>query len=356
MSMQSNQKRLVSYGKAIHEAVLSEMYTNPDVLTFGIDVDDHVGIQGTTTGLQDIFGKDRVFSTPLSEDAMAGFAVGVAMAGMRPIHVHIRQDFLLLCMNQIINMAAKIHYMYGGKLRAPMVERAIIGKSWGQGPQHSQALYSLFTHIPGLKVVAPSNAYDAKGCMISAIRDDSPVIFTEHRLLYYTKAFVPQKPYEVPPGKARICEVGNDITLVGISNMVPECLRARELLIEKGISVEVIDPIWLMPLDMGSILNSVVKTECLLVVDNAWTNCGMSAEIIASIAETVPSNKNITMRRMGFAQTTCPTSPSIEEQFYPNAAKIASKIFTMLNPNKPNWQPNDEDAKLAYQKEFKGPF
>jgi len=348
--------RLLSYADALREAVDQEMARDENVFTFGIDVEDHVAIQGTTRGLRERYGADRVFSTPLSEDAMTGFAVGAAMAGMRPIHVHIRQDFLLLCMNQMINMAAKTHYMYGGLLKAPLVERAIIGKSWGQGPQHSQALYSLFAHIPGLKVVAPSNASDAKGCMIAAIRDDNPVVFTEHRLLYYAEAFVPEEPFEVLPGRSRVCTEGTDVTLVGISNMVPECLRTAELLADAGISAEVIDPIWLRPLDTDTIIASVAKTGRLLVVDNAWTACGMSAEILACVAESEALAGGAQLARMGFAPTTCPTTPTIEEDFYPNPATIASKVYSMVKPGADAWAPDPEKAKLAYQKQFKGPF
>ncbi len=354
--MPTNGHRLLGYAGALLEAVDQEMARDENVITFGIDLDDHIAIHGTTQGLQEKYGKDRAFSTPLSEDAMTGFAVGAAMAGMRPVHVHIRQDFLLLCMNQLINMAAKTHYMYGGQLKVPLVERASIGKSWGQGAQHSQALYSLFAHIPGLKVVAPSNAYDAKGCLIAAIRDNNPVIFVEHRLLYYTEAYVPTGSFEVEPGTARVCAEGNDLTLVGISNMVPECLRARELLAEQGIHVEVIDPIWLKPLDMATILMSAQKTGQLLVVDNAWTACGMSAEILACAAESGLTSSGIGMARMGFAPTTCPTSPSIEDAFYPNPGSIAAKIYSMVHPDKPPWQPDPDRAKLTYQSSFKGPF
>ncbi len=354
--IEPNNERLLGYADALREAFDQEMERDDSVFTFGIDVDDHLAIQGTTRGLSEKYGCDRVFSTPLSEDAMTGFAVGAAMAGLRPIHVHIRQDFLLLCMNQLINMAAKTHYMYGGHLKVPLVERAIIGKSWGQGPQHSQALYSLFAHIPGLKVVAPSNANDAKGCMITAIRDENPVIFAEHRLLYYTEAYVQETPFELRPGNSRVCKQGNDITLVGISNMVPECLRAAELLAEVDISVEVVDPIWLKPLDVQTIIKSVAKTKRLLVVDNAWTACGISAEILASVAESSQLPMGSHLARMGFAPTTCPTAPSIEQDFYPNPITIASKIYSMIDPNAPPWTADPKQAELAYQKQFKGPF
>jgi transketolase C-terminal domain/subunit len=174
MSMHSNGQRMLSYVDALREAVSQEMARDERVFVMGLDVDDHKGIQGSTRGLVDRFGPDRVFTTPLSEDAMTGVAIGAAMAGMRPIHVHIRMDFLMLCMNQLINMAAKSHYMYGGQVKVPMVVRSMIGKSWGQGAQHSQGLHAMFMHVPGLKVAAPSNAHDAKGALIAAIRDDNP--------------------------------------------------------------------------------------------------------------------------------------------------------------------------------------
>src|SRR5215468_12522038 len=230
MSMHSNGQRMLSYVEALREAVAQEMARDERVFVMGLDVDDHKGIQGSTRGLVEEFGRERVFNTPLSEDAMTGVAIGAAMAGMRPIHVHIRMDFMMLCMNQLVNMASKAHYMYGGTVKVPMVVRSMIGKSWGQGAQHSQGLYSLFMHIPGLKVVAPSNAHDAKGCMIAAIRDDNPVIFVEHRLLYFSEAYVPKESFAVAPGRSRVLTTGSDITVVGVSNMVLECLRAQEML------------------------------------------------------------------------------------------------------------------------------
>jgi acetoin:2,6-dichlorophenolindophenol oxidoreductase subunit beta len=348
--------RLLQYSAALREAVEQEMTRDESVFLFGLDVDDHKGIQGSTVGLAETFGSDRVFGTPLSEDAMTGVAIGAAMAGMRPIHVHIRMDFLMLCMNQLVNMAAKTHYMYAGQLKAPMVVRSMIGKSWGQGAQHSQGLHSMFMHVPGLKVVAPSNAHDAKGCMISAIRDDNPVIFVEHRLLYSTEAYVPEDLYTVPFGQARICKPGEDITLVGVSNMIMECLRAAELLAEVGISAEVIDPVSLVPLDIDSIVESARRTGRLLVVDNAWTMCGASAEIVAAVAERQQPGESIQVSRMGFAPTTCPTTPTLEQAFYPNPMTISSKIHEMVRPDEPAWAPDAALAKLAYQMQFRGPF
>ncbi len=346
--------RVLTYVNAIREGLEQAMAADPDVFLFGLDVDDHKAIQGSTRGLVERFGPERVFTTPLSEDAMTGVAIGAAMAGMRPVHVHIRMDFLLLCMNQLINMAAKAHYMYDGQVRVPMVVRSMIGKSWGQGAQHSQGLHSLFMHIPGLKVVAPSNAHDAKGCMLQAIKDNNPVIFVEHRLLYSTEAFVPEEPFEVSFGKARRLTEGSDLTIVAVSNMVLESLRAQELLSEIGISADVIDPISLVPLDIETIAQSVRKTGRLLVVDSAWTSCGASAEIVSGVMERLPGIP-FTARRMGFAPTTCPTSPWLEAEFYPNPSKIAQTAYQMVR-DASDWMPDPARARLAHQQQFRGPF
>ncbi len=356
MSTPDKGLRLLRYVDALREAMSQEMERDSRVFVFGLDVDDHKAILGSTRGLLEKFGAERVFTTPLSEDATTGVAIGAAMAGMRPVHVHIRMDFLMLCMNQLVNIAAKAHYMYGGAVKVPMVVRSMIGKSWGQGAQHSQGLHAMFMHVPGLKVVAPSNAYDAKGLMIAAIRDDNPVIFVEHRLLYPTEAYVPEEPYAVELGRARVCAKGSDITLVGISNMVMECLRAQELAAEAGVQAEVIDPVSLVPLDIDTIIESANRTGRLLVVDNAWTNCGASAEIVARVSESPKALRGIEMARMGFAPTTCPPSPLIEQEFYPNPVKIAAQIHRMVRPGDAGWAPDATRAALAYQLQFRGPF
>jgi len=348
--------RALRYVDALREAVEQEMERDPSVFVFGLDVDDHKSIQGSTRGLLARFGPERVFTTPLSEDAMTGVAIGAAMAGMRPIHVHIRMDFLLLCMNQLVNIAAKAHYMWGGQVKVPLVVRSMIGKSWGQGAQHSQGLHAMFMHVPGLKVAAPSNPHDAKGCMIAAIRDDNPVVFMEHRLLYPTETEVSVLPFTVPPGKARLCTQGDDVTIVGISNMAQEAIRAAELLAEVGIGAEVIDPIWLMPLDIDTIVASAKRTRRLLVVDNGWLMCGASAEIVAGVIERAGPEAGIRVERMGFAATACPTSPWLEEQFYPNPGTIAAAAWKLARPGQPAWAPGPERTKLAYQVQFKGPF
>lgn len=333
--------RLIRYVDALREAFDQEMERDPKVILFGLDVDDHKGIQGSTVGLQEKFGPDRVFGTPLSEDAMTGVAIGAAMAGLRPIHVHIRMDFMLLCMNQLINMGAKAHYMYNGQVKVPLVVRAMIGRSWGQGAQHSQALHSLFMHIPGLKVVAPSNANDAKGCMLAAIRDNNPVIFVEHRLLYSVEGYVPSQSFEVALGKARILQEGDDVTILAISHMVMEALRARKHLETVGIQAEILDPISLWPLDMDAIMNSVRKTKRLLIVDNGWLTCGASSEILTKVYEACrQSGEDVPeMARMGFAHTTCPTTRPLENVFYPNGRTIATKAYEMVKGKGNRFEP-----------------
>jgi pyruvate/2-oxoglutarate/acetoin dehydrogenase E1 component len=346
--------RMLSYVNALREAVAQEMERDERVFCFGLDVDDHKAIQGSTRGLLDQFGPDRVFTTPLSEDAMTGVALGAAMAGMRPIHVHIRMDFLLLAMNQLINVAAKSRSMFGGRASVPMVVRAMIGKSWGQGAQHSQGLHSMFMHVPGIKVVAPSTPYDAKGCLAAAVRDNDPVLYVEHRLLHFQKGPVPEASYTVQPGKARITQPGEDITLVGISYMQVECLRAAKYLESIGIKAEVIDPIWLSPLDIDTIAESVERTGRLIVVDTAWTNCGAAAEIVAQVAERLQGVRDLRMKRMGFAPTTCPTTPVLEHLFYPNGRTIAAAASDMVEEEACGWMPEERPELQSI--EFKGPF
>lgn len=347
-------KRRLSYVDAIREATDQEMQRDPSVIIFGLDVDDPKAIQGTTRGLVEKYGPERVFGTPLSEDAMTGVAIGAALAGLRPVHVHIRMDFLMLCMNQLLNVAAKSSYMYGGRVRVPLVVRSMIGKSWGQGAQHSQGLYSFFMHVPGLKVVAPTTPYDAKGALIAAIRDDNPVMYVEHRILHFQKGPVPEKSYTVNPGKARINIHGEDVTLVGISYMQLECMRAQRYLEEVGIRAEVIDPIWLAPLDIDTIVESVARTGKLCVVDNGWVNCGAGAEIVSQVLERLQGQRDVRVKRLGFAPVTCPTSPPLEAEFYPDARRIASVCRDLVEGQERNWLP--EERPELRDLEFKGPF
>ncbi len=343
-------KKIINYGEALFEACSQEMQINPNVFVYGLGVDDPKGHYGSTKNLHKKFGSKRCFDTPLSEDAMTGIGIGSALAGLRPIFVHQRMDFLLLCMNQIVNMAAKIRYITSGEHNVPIVIRAAIGRSWGQGAQHSQALQALFCHIPGLKVVAPTTPHDAKGMLIASIRDNNPVIFIEHRMLYKNAGYVPTDLYEVPIGKGRILKKGKDITIVGTSFTVEESLKAADLLNEVGVSAEVIDPITLSPLDYNLIRDSVSKTQKLLVVDNAWANFGFASEVIADIAINI---ENIKCEKIGFANCPCPTTPSLENFFYPSPQSIAKKANTLCDGDS-DWEP--PDVKLKEITSFKGPF
>lgn len=353
MSSAGSSNRTITYAQALYEAVRQEMERDPGVFIFGLGVDDARGMYGTTLDLHKVFGPDRNFDTPLSEDAMTGVAIGAALAGMRPIHVHQRMDFLLLCMNQLVNIAAKSSYMFAGAESVPIVERAIIGRSWGQGAQHSQAFHSYFMHVPGLKVVAPSTPHDAKGCMIAAIRDNNPVIFMEHRMLYQNAGIVPEESFVVPFGQARRLTEGDDVTIVAISHMVVEALRAKHLLENVGIRAEVIDPVTLAPLDMETIAASVERTGRIVIVDNSWTMCGASSEILAQLMERLQAKRSFRSVRLGYAPTPCPTTKPLENLFYPNATTIAQTTYALVK-EKGDWNPPAEEAREIA--EFRGPF
>jgi pyruvate/2-oxoglutarate/acetoin dehydrogenase E1 component len=347
-------ERILSYVEALREATDQQMAEDSSVVVFGLDVDDPKAIQGTTRGLVEKYGPERVFGTPLSEEAMTGAAIGMALAGLRPIHIHIRMDFLLLAMNQLVNVAAKSRYMYGGQVHLPMVVRCMIGKSWGQGAQHSQGLHAYFMHVPGLKVVAPTNPYDAKGCLIQAIRDNDPVIYVEHRILHFQKGIVPEQSYPVAPGKARVLAEGRDVTLVGVSYMLLECLRASRYLESVGVGAEVIDPIWLSPLDIETIVKSVRKTGRICVVDNGWTSCGASAEILTQVIECLQGERGVVVHRMGYAPATCPPTPSLEDLYYPNARTIAAAVYDLVKGGHNHWLP--QERRELQEIEFRGPF
>ena len=353
MSSPARSSRSITYAQALYEATRQEMERDPSVFVFGLGVDDARGMYGTTLDLHEVFGRDRNFDTPLSEDAMTGVAIGAALAGMRPIHVHQRMDFLLLCMNQLVNIAAKSSYMFAGAVNVPIVERAVIGRSWGQGAQHSQALHSFFMHVPGLKVVAPATPHDAKGCTIAAIRDNNPVVLMEHRMLYQNAGIVPEEPFAVTPGRARVLTEGKDVTIVAISHMVVEALRAKHLLEDVGIAAEVIDPVWLAPLDMETIAASVAHTGRVLVIDNSWTMCGASSEILAQLMERLQAKRAFRAARMGYAPTPCPTTKPLENLFYPNAVTIAEQAYALVKESG-DWHPKASEAKEIA--EFRGPF
>ena len=346
-------KRTISYCKAINEALSQEMERDERIFVYGLDVADHKRTFGSGDGLLECFGPRRCFSTPLSEDAMMGLGGGAAVAGLRPINVHIRVDFLLLAMNQLANMIAPMHYGSGGKLSVPLVIRAIIGRGWGQGFQHSKTLHSIFAHIPGLKVVMPTTPYDAKGLLISAIRDNNPVLVLEHRLLYWQEGPVPEEAFETPIGRANILKPGNDITIAATSWMNVEAFAAARIMEKRGISVEIIDIRSIAPLDDDLIAESASKTGHLVVVDYDWTNCGFSAEVAARISEKCFGRLKSPVTRIGFAPTPCPTTRPLENEFYPNATDIVRAIETKLD-----LEPIDlsNEEFYNYENKFKGPF
>lgn len=344
-----------SYCDAINEAMIQEMERDSKVFTYGIGVPDHKKIFGSTKNLVEKFGIDRCFDTPLAEDSMTGFALGAALGGLKPVHVHIRVDFLLLAMNQLVNMISNTSYNSNGQLKAPLVIRAIVGRGWGQGCQHSKTLHSYFTHIPGLKVVAPTTPADAKGLLAASIRDESPVVFLEHRWLYWAEDEVPDGEYVVPLGKAAVLREGTDFTIIATSWMNVEAKVAADLLKEHhGLNVEIIDPRTLAPLDTETIINSVLKTERCLVVDNDWKFSGYGAELSATVAEECFYNLELPVKRLGFKHTPCPTVRCLENEFYPNAIDIMRSIENMMGLTHPDIK--DEDYLYTYEHKFKGPF
>lgn len=345
--------RTITFEKAVNEAVIQEMERDKRVFLFGLDVTDHKKIFGTTAGLEK-FGSNRFFGTPLSEDGMTGVALGAAITGLRPIHVHIRVDFLLLAMNQLANMVGATSYTSSGKLKVPLVIRAVIGRGWGQGPQHSKSLQSIFAHIPGLKVVMPSRPYDAKGLLISAIRDNNPVIVIEHRWLHYIEGKVPAESYAVPLGKSHVLRKGKDITIVATSWMNVEAFKAAEILLRiHKIDVEIIDPRTIYPLDDEPIIKSVKKTGHCIIADYDFEFCGFSAEIAARVSEKCFRALKSPVKRIAFPQVFAPTTRPLENKFYPNAVTIIRETEKKLGLKSANLK--NEDF-YSWENKFKGPF
>jgi len=346
--------RKLSYGAAINEAITQEMDRDSSVFIYGIDVADHKSIFGSTKGLLQRFGEGRCFSTPLSEDAMTGFGLGAAINGMRPIHVHMRVDFMMLVMNQLVNKISSYRYSTRGQLKVPLVIRAVIGRGWGQGYQHSKSMFSFFAHIPGLKVVSPTTPKDAKGLLISAIRDDNPVIFLEHRWQYLIEDEVPEEEYTIPLGVPNILHQGNDITIVATSWMNIEALKAADILKRKqGINAEVIDVRTITPLDDKIIIDSVNKTGHCIVADYDWLFCGFSAEIAARVSNACFGKLKSPVQRLGFAPVPCPCTRPLENRYYPNAIDIIKEIESKLGLKETDLSGEDF---YSYENLFKGPF
>jgi len=321
--MSENTKREITYLEAVREAMVQEMRRDPDVFLIGEDIGVYGGAFGVSKGMLEEFGPERVRETPISEEGIAGAAVGAALMGMRPIMEIMFMDFATLAMDQLVNQATKMRFMLGGAVSVPMVCRAPAGSGTGAAAQHSQCLEAWFVHTPGIKVVSPSNAYDAKGLLISSIRDNNPVFFIEHKLLYRTKASVPEEVYAIPFGKAKVVREGSDLTLLSYSIMVPRALEAAAKLAEEGIQVEVVDLCSLKPLDTETIVQSVSKTGRVLIVHEAPVTGGFGGELAAVIAESEAFDYlDAPIRRLAGRNIPIPYNRSLERASVPQVEDI----------------------------------
>ncbi len=327
--------REITYLEAIREAMIQIMQQDENVYLFGEDVAQYGGAFGVSVGMLEMFGKERIINTPISEDAIVGVAAGSALTGMRPIVEIMFSDFITIAMDEIANQAAKIRYMFGGKAKVPFVLRAAGGGGTGAAGQHSQSLESLVAHIPGLKVVMPSSPYDAKGLLLASIKDDNPVIFIEHKLLYKNKKYaehVPEKMYEIPLGKAEVKRKGSDITIVTYSFMVKKSLEvAQSLKEEQGIDCEVVDLRTLRPLDIDTVLSSVEKTSRLLCVEEACGFGGYMGEVAAQVAEKGFDYLDAPILRVSGKNSPVPYSLVLEDEMIPNHDRIKKGVLDVLN-------------------------
>lgn len=325
-------KRLLTYVQAIKEAQEMALRLDRRVFVIGEGVPDPKGIFGTTVGLAQKF-PGRVMDMPVAESAMTGICVGAAIAGMRPIMVHARMDFTLYAFDAIVNTAAKWHFMFGRKQTVPMVIRMIIGRGWGPGPQHAQSLQALYAHIPGLTVVMPTTPSDAKGMLLSAVTDDHPVIFIEHRWLHGIADDVPKRFYTVPIGKARVAKKGTDVTIVAASYMTVEAMRAAKALSSAGVSAEVIDLRTIRPLDTPAIIASVDKTKRLIVTDTGWKSFGIGAEIVTRVVESGISLEKPPIR-ITLPDMPTPTSHALAGAYYPTSVDLVKSALILCGKKK----------------------
>lgn len=328
--------RRISYPESLREALAQGLALDPGVFVMGQGVDDPGGMFGVTRGLQERFGANRVFDTPLAETALMGVALGAALGGMRPVYLHNRPDFLLLAMDQLVNHAAKWRYMFAGAAGAPLVVWACIGRGWGSAAQHSQALQGLFFHVPGLKLAMPATCYDAKGLMLAAIRDDDPVLILDHRFNFRNTGPVPEALYTVPFGKAAIRRPGRDVTVVALSHLVAEAFEVAQELAAEGIDAEVIDPRTLRPLDTETILESVRRTGRLVVVDPGWRTGGVAAEILALAVEHCLDRLRVPPRRVTCPDLPTPAGQTLEAAYYIGKNDIAGAIRLAVHGGKPS--------------------
>lgn len=338
--METAKKRILTGNKAMAEAIALEMERDPKVFVLGEDIGNYGGIFGSTQGLIEKFGKERVLDTPISETAFIGAAIGAAAEGMRPVVELMFVDFFGVCMDQIYNHMAKIQYMSGGNVKLPMVLMTAVGGGYNDAAQHSQTLYATFGHMPGLKVVAPSNPYDLKGMMTSAIQDDNPVVFMFHKSLQglgwmeqldVSAAHVPEESYTVPLNKAKVVREGKDVTIVGIQMTVHQAMVAAERLAADGIDAEVIDLRSIAPIDKETIIDSVKKTHRLFIVDEDYKSYGMTAEIAAIAAEEAFYDLEAPIRRLANPDVPIPYSRPLEQFVLPNADKIYEQVKDLMN-------------------------
>jgi len=322
--------RELTYAKAINEALHQAMELNPDVIVLGQLVDYKSGVFGTTTGLAERYGTDRVQDFPIAESLMTATAVGAALGGMRPVLVHQRLDFIFYSMDAIVNWLSLWRFKSNGNTGLPVVIRVIVGKGWGQGAQHSKSVHAWFAHLPGIKVAMPSTAYDAKGLLLESIFGEDPVIFIEHRSLFSMVDKVPEVPYRVRFGQAMIRRSGNDVTLAAIGGMVPMALQAAIQLADENIDVEVIDLRTVSPLDEKTLCESVRKTGRLVVADPGWHSTGVAAEIIALVGEKIEQPLKARPARICLPDSHTPTSVALEEIYYPDDEVIKNTVRAIL--------------------------
>ncbi len=312
----------MKFREAVRDATLLALARDERVFLIGVGIVDPRAVWGTLAGALEKFGPERVVEGPLAENALTGVCVGAAALGMRPMIIHHRIDFVLLTMDQLVNHAAKWRPMFGAQQSIPMVVRAVVGRGWGNGPQHTQSHHALFSHVPGIKAVVPSNPRDAKGLLLAAIADDEPVVYIEHRWLHEDEAEVPSEYFETPIGRAAVIRAGRDVTLVAAGPMVSEALKAAQALEAAGIDAEVIDLRTLRPLDTDTVIRSVVKTGRLVVADPDWGPCGVAGEILARVAEEALDVLRARPIRVTWPESAVPSSQTIESMFYPGAREI----------------------------------
>ncbi len=322
--------RSLNGAEAAREALFESMERNQNVFMMGEGIADHGNFFGTTNGLMEKFGSERMLEMPVAENAMTGIAIGAAMMGQRPVMSLQRVEFALLALEQIFDNAAKIHYASNGWHKTPIVIRLVVGRGWGQGPHHAQSLESVFAHSPGLKVIMPALARDSKGMLIAAIKDDNPVICIEHRWIHFAKGPVPEGHYVEPLDGPRVRREGNDVTIVATSYAVLEALATAEALERVGISAEVIDLRVLRPLNLAPVTESVDKTGRLVTIDTGWTTYGVGGEIVATVAQECLGKLKAPPRRLGLADHPTPSSRSLTPNYYPTPEVLIDCVGEMM--------------------------